>query len=126
MSGCGGGTSAGTQAVAHTRDARCTDVPASVTQAIGRRLTLKGGGTLGSAQAVKSFDYEKATYFVSAKLGTTGEIGTWATDKLGAGGAIYSVDDIAKKNSAWPHGDTSSTYVSMIDDGADLSRDCVD
>lgn len=120
LTGCGGG---GTSAVSttHTRDPRCTNVPASVAQAIAKKVT---GGTLASAQAVKSFDYESPTYFVSAKL-TSGDIGTWATSKLGLGGVIYAVDDIAKKNSTWPAGDTSSTYVSMIDDGADLSRDCV-
>ena len=123
LSGCGGGgTSVGnTPSVAHTRDPRCMNVPASVTSAIGKKVTT---GSLRFGQAVKSFDYEKATYFVSAKIGT-GDVGTWATNKLAVGGAIYAVDDIAKKNSTWPHGDTSDTYVSMIDDGADLSQDCV-
>jgi hypothetical protein len=73
---------------------------------------------------VKSFDYESPTYFVSAQIGS-GDVGTWATSKLGPSGVIYAVDDIAKQKSTWPAGDTSSTYVSMIDDGADLSRDCV-
>jgi hypothetical protein len=121
LTGCGssGGTSAGS--TTHTRDPRCTNVPASVAQAIAKKVT---GGTLQPAQAVKSFDYESPTFFVSAKL-ASGDIGTWATSKLGPGGVIYAVDDIAKANSTWPDGDTSSTYVSMIDDGAELSRDCV-
>lgn len=118
--GCGGGGTSGGDTT-HTRDPRCTNVPASVVQAIAAKL--RGGGTLTSAQAVKSFDYESPTFFVSAQIGS-GDIGTWATSKLAPGGVIYAVDDIAKKNSTWPAGDTSSTYVSMIDDGADLSRNC--
>lgn len=123
LSACGGGKSAGgAQSATHTRDQRCTNVPASVATAIATKL--RGGGTLTSAQAVKSFDYESPTYFVSAQIGS-GDVGTWATSKLGPSGVIYAVDDIAKQKSTWPAGDTSSTYVSMIDDGADLSRDCV-
>lgn len=123
LAGCGsGGTSGGGAPTAHTRDQRCTNVPASVATAIATKL--RGDGTLRLAQAVKSFDYEAPTYFVSAQLGS-GDVGTWATSKLGPGGVIYAVDAVAKKNSTWPAGDTSDTFVSMIDDGADLSRDCV-
>ena len=121
VAGCGSGGGGGTTA-APTRDARCLNVPAPAVTAIAAKV--KGGETLTSAQAVQSLDYETATYFVSAKLGT-GDIGTWATSKLGPAGVVYAVDDIAKAKSTWPAGDTSDTYVSMIDDGADLSRDCV-
>jgi hypothetical protein len=124
LSGCGGGgTSAGTApSVPSTRDPRCTNVPPAVATEIAAKLTVPGE-LLRHAQAVKSFDYETPTYFVSAIVGS--DTGTWATSKLEPGGTIYAVDDIAKKDSKWPAGDTSSTYVSMIDDGAELSRDCV-
>ena len=122
LTGCGGGATGAGKPTTHTRDPRCTNVPASVATAIAAKL--RAGGTLTSAQAVKSFDYESPTYFVSAQIGSSA-VGTWATSKLGPGGVIYAVDDIAKQKSTWPAGDTSSTYVSMIDDGAELSRDCV-
>jgi hypothetical protein len=120
VAGCGSGGS--TTVAAPTRDERCLNVPASLVHVISTKL--KDGGTLTSAQAVKSFDYESPTYFVSAKL-DSGDIGTWAVvGKLGPGGSVYAVDDVAKERSTWPAGDTSSTYVSMIDDGAEPSRSC--
>jgi hypothetical protein len=122
LTGCGGSSTSNTPGAAPTRDARCTNVPPSVATEIAAKLTVPGE-LLRHAQAVKSFDYETPTYFVSANIGN--DIGTWATNRLKPGGTIYAVDGIAKKESKWPHGDTSSTYVSMIDDGADLSRDCV-
>jgi hypothetical protein len=123
LAGCGGGgTGAGETAAAPSRDERCTNVPAAAVTEIAAKV--KGGGTLRFAQAVQSLDYESPTFFVSAQL-ASGDVGTWATSKLGPGGTIYAVDDVAKAQSTWPAGDTSSTYVSMIDDGAELSRDCV-
>jgi hypothetical protein len=122
LAGCGAGSAGGTTA-APTRDARCLDVPPSLVQAISAKVE---GGPLTSAQAVKSFDYESATYFVSAKL-ASGDVGTWAVvGTLKSGGTTYAVDDVAKASSTWPAGDTSNAYISMIDDGADPSRGCVE
>ena len=125
VSGCGGGgkTSIHDTTASPARDARCLNVPAPLVMSIAAKL--KDGSTLTSAQAVKSFDYEAPTYFVSAKL-ASGKVGTWAVvGKLGPGRPVYAVDDVAKASSTWPAGDTSSTYVTMLDDGAEPSRDCV-
>jgi hypothetical protein len=109
---------------------RCTNVPQALVNTIGSRLTLHE--TLTNAQAVKSAD-RKRVWFISGEidgpgLDRKGDIGTWA--KVGPlavdGGLILSIDSVfAQQLSAWPRGDATYAYVTMDDDGAQESHDCV-
>jgi hypothetical protein len=127
-SACGGSDS-GDEAKESTR---CENVPLKVVNEIEREMTVSGGGTLTNAQAVKSEDFERV-YFVSAEidgagLEGSGDIGTWA--KSGSlrsrRGAIFSVDAVANEFSDWFDGRTAGPHLSMDDDGAEESKDCVE
>lgn len=109
---------------------RCLDVPPAIVDAILAGLTVTGGGTLRDAQMVKSSDFE-AIWFVSAEIDgqemeDDGEIGTWATNAPKDGyGLTYSVDGFAKEFSDWGDGGKTDADLSMSDDGAEESKDCV-
>ena len=53
-----------------------------------------------------------------------GDIGTWATTSPGGAEAIYSIDDLAKDHTSWRDG-TAIAGLSLDDDGAEESRECV-
>ncbi|WP_162419019.1 hypothetical protein [Cyclobacterium roseum] len=107
---------------------RCEDAP----DFIVRRLTdglNTDGITLRNVKVVKSKDFE-SVYFVSADLqgpGLEGEsdIATFATNKLDSNGLTFSVNSIAEEFSDWPPGSRTGFNLSMNDDGAKESRDCV-
>jgi hypothetical protein len=108
---------------------RCTAVPRPLVKTIATRLTVPE--TLRNAQAVRSAT--KRVWFVSAEidgpgLAGDGQIGTWAKSGPLApgGGVILSVDTVfAQVLSAWRPGDATYADVTMEDDGARQSRDCV-
>jgi hypothetical protein len=125
-SACGGDSDSGGEA------SRCRDVPQGLVDGIEEGLTVTGGGTLRDAQAVKSEDFERV-WFISAEIDGPGiegdgDIGTWAKSGPLAvgGGLILSVDAVAKEFSDWGHGDTTDAELSMSDDGAQESHDCVE
>lgn len=125
LAGCGGSSGQAPTTDQPSDTSRCVDVSAAKLAAIEAGLTIDGGGGLGSAAAVRSSDYSRV-YFVSAVLvgpGLGGDtIGTWATNRLGEGGMIFSVDGTAKEFSEW--GDAGGRF-SAFDDGAQESKDCV-
>jgi hypothetical protein len=128
MCACGGadGTAPPTAARAA---GRCTAVPRPLVKAIATRLTVPE--TLRNAQAVRSAT--KRVWFVSAEIDGPGlvgdgQIGTWAkSGPLAPGrGVILSVDTVfAQVLSGWRRGDATYADVTMEDDGARQSRDCV-
>lgn len=130
MSACGSsGTASPDENVSQPRDPRCLNVPRSVVRAIATGLKVTGGGTLRFAQAVKSGDFSRV-YFVSADLQGSGlegtdDVGTWAINRLRLGGLILTVDSVSEEFSDWGHGDTTDAQLSMSDDGAELSQECV-
>jgi hypothetical protein len=122
VGGCGDDDSGGDQG---------EDVPKALVEAIATGLIVPGGGMLRQAQAVKSGDFDDV-YFVSAEIDAAGleglgDIGTWAKSgplRVG-GGSIYSVDGVAKEFSDWGDGGKTDAQLSMEDDGAAASQECV-
>jgi hypothetical protein len=111
------------------RHPRCLNVPPTLVNAIRSGVTAQGGASLRYAQAVKSADFS-SVYFVSADIQATGlggsdDVATWATNRLRVGGLIYSVDAFANKYSDWPDGYQTNAKLTMIDEGAELSQECV-
>jgi hypothetical protein len=113
---------------------RCEKVPRGLVKAIETGLLAGVGGLakLTDARAVKSEDF-KRVYFVSAEidgagLEGTGEIGTWAkSGPLRVGqGLILSVDSFANEFSYWDDGGETDAQLSMDNDGAEESKDCVE
>jgi hypothetical protein len=139
-SACGGGgepsageatTGGETTTATTTESSRCKPVPPGLKKGIEEGLNVTGGGTLANAQAVKSEDF-KRVYFISAEINgpgmeKTGEIGTWAkSGTLQVGdGLILSVDGLANEFSDWGDGGKTDAQLSMDDDGAQESHDCV-
>ena len=111
------------------RHPRCLNVPPALVNAIRSGVTAQGGASLRYAQAVKSADFS-SLYFVSADIQAAGlegsdDVATWATNRLRVGGLIYSVDAVANKYSDWADGYQTNAMLTMIDDGAELSQECV-
>jgi hypothetical protein len=55
-----------------------------------------------------------------------GEIGTWATNSLEDEGLIFAVDGLANEFSDWGDGRETDAQLSLADDGAEESRECVE
>jgi len=111
-----------------TTNNRCQPAPAVLVNAISSSLTITGGGSMRSANAVKSADFEKV-WFVSADLEGSGlegggDIATWATNDLTGSGSIFAVDAVANEFSQWADGRTTDARFSLSDDGVQASRDC--
>jgi hypothetical protein len=137
LAGCGGGDDAsdeGAPSPAGTETtpadpaggSRCEAATTDIMTPLGNKLTSEGA-RVRSGQIVKSRDHE-AIYFVSAEidgpgLEDAGDVGTWATENRFGGGAVYAVDDLAKEHSDWS--DASEVDVTIDDDGAEESRECV-
>lgn len=126
ITGCGSSSSS---SEAPSDTSRCLDVPPSIVAAIEEGLTVTGGGSLRLAQAVRSDDFLRV-YFISADiqgsgLTATDDVGTWSTNKLENHGVIFAVDEMAKEFSEWGDGGSTDAHLSMTDDGAQESVDCV-
>jgi hypothetical protein len=125
LAGCGGDDDESSSAAAD--DSRCEPATSAIMTPLGNALTNERD-RLENGQIVKSRDHDDI-WFVSAELEgpgfqRPGDIGTWATTSPGGGEAIYSVDDIAKDNTSWRDG-TAIAGLSLDDDGAEESRECV-
>jgi hypothetical protein len=113
--------------------ARCENVPQALVDAMEEGLEVTGGGgTLTNAKAVKSNDFERV-YFISADIDGPGlegpdDIGTWAkSGPLRVGeGLILAVDGVANEFSDWGDGRKTDAMLSMDNDGAEESKDCVE
>jgi len=106
---------------------RCENVSMDIVSNIESGLKIQGGGHLKSAKAVKSKDFE-SVYFISAELegeGMNNSIATFATNRLGEGGSIFSVNYVAKEFSDWGFGPDTTADITMSDDGAEESVNCV-
>jgi hypothetical protein len=135
LAGCGGSNgdeeSAPPQEAASSptaESARCIPADTSLTTPISNKLTVEGA-RIDYGRAVKSGDFERM-YFVSAELEGSGlegrdDIATWATESIGGSEPIYAVDDLAKKHSDWRDGAKTKFKLSLSQDGAKESRDCV-
>jgi hypothetical protein len=130
---CGGGDGGGDDENAGgAASERCENVPQGLVNAIASGLTVQGGGTLSHARAVKSDDYRKV-YFISADIDGPGlegsdDVGTWSKSgpvRVGDG-LIFAVDAVANEFSDWGDGRTTDAMLSMEDDGAEESQDCVE
>jgi hypothetical protein len=108
--------------------ARCIPADTNVTTPITNKLTVEGAH-IDYGRAVKSEDFERM-YFLSAELEGSGldgrdDIATWATESIGGSEPIYAVDNVAKKYSDWRDGAKTKFKLSLSQDGARESRDCV-
>lgn len=106
--------------------ARCETVSPEMMTAIESGSPIPGYYLL-HAQAVRSHDRQRI-YFISADVHAPGlpdTVGTWASNRLEPGaGSIWAIDDIAHASTRWPQGDGTDP-ISMNEDGAQFSRDCV-
>jgi hypothetical protein len=123
LAGCGGGDDEASAPV----DSRCEAATAALMTPLDNALKSERD-SLENGQVVKSRDHNDI-YFVSAELEgpglfDPGDIGTWATTSPGGAEAIFSVDEIAKDYTTWGNG-TAMAGLSLDDDGAKESRDCV-
>ena len=125
LAGCGGDDDSGSSAspVSH----RCDAATSAIMTPLGNSLENERD-RLSNGQIVKSGDHEDI-YFVSAELDGPGfqgpgDVGTWAATSPGGAEAIYSVDPLAKRHTSWRDG-TAIAGLSLEDDGAQESRDCV-
>jgi len=118
------------RSVSHSACALRTKVPPALVRGIATGLEVQGGGKLRNAWAVKSEDFE-SVYFVSADVQGPGlegddDLATWGTNRLEVGGGlIFPVDSAAQEFSDWGDGDTTDANLTMDDEGAELSQDCV-
>ena len=127
LAGCGGDDGDEANSPPPSADSRCEPATSALMTPLGKALVYPRE-RLENGQVVKSRDHSDI-YFVSAELEgpgryAPGDIGTWATTSPGGGEAIYSVDDIAKDNTTWRDG-TAIAGLSLDDDGAKESRECV-
>lgn len=121
--------SGGEEKEAEQATSRCLDIPANVVERIESGLDIAGEGYLRNVKAVKSNDFE-SVYFVSGDLqgaGLEGEndLATFATNQLDHTGLIFSVNTVAAEFSVWPLGRDTDSNITMSDDGARESYDCV-
>ncbi len=147
--GCGGGTTEaeGITSEATAEDAategepaeasRCLHVGASLKKAIASGLTVKYGGELGKAAAVRSHDFERVWYVSAVILGAgigAETVGTWAVnvkpDAKHAVGLIIAADSVAREFSDWgeaaAEGSPAAEVRGLENDGAQESRDCLE
>jgi hypothetical protein len=147
--GCGGGTTEaeGITSEAAAEDAategepaeasRCLHVGGSLKKAIASGLTVKYGGWLGKAAAVRSDDFERVWYVSAVILGPAigaETVGTWAVnvkpDAKYAGGLIIAADSVAREFSDWGEAAAEGSPVAEVrgleNDGAQESRDCLE
>jgi len=106
---------------------RCIDVPANALSRIEIGLTTDGF-SLRNAKAVRSNDFTKV-YFVSVYLQgeslPEADIATFSMNALDGPAMVLAIDDHAKKFTDWPDGERTQSRMTLNDDGARESRDCV-
>ena len=108
---------------------RCQDVSDEALSWIEGGL-ISDSLSLNDAQAVRSRDFSEL-YFVSAYLSGEGlvedRIATFGAISIEDSGFVLAVNPYAKEFSEWLHGDREGAeyYVTMSDDGARESRDCL-
>lgn len=111
-------------------DFDCVNVPSHKIDQIEAGLTVQGGGSLRSAEAVRS-EAHRSVYFVSADLEGPGlegpgHLATWAVTELDdQGGFVLAVSGQSKEFSEWLDGDQTDARTTMSDPGARESQDCV-
>jgi len=125
LAGCGGDDDSGSSASSVSD--LCEAATSAIMTPLGNSLDNERD-RLSNGQIVKSSDHEDI-YFVSAELDGPGfqgpgDIATWATTSPGGAEAIYSVDPLAKRHTTWRDG-TAIAGLSLEDDGAQESRECV-
>jgi hypothetical protein len=108
-------------------NSRCEEATSALMTPLGNALKSERDH-LENGQFVKSRDHEDI-YFISAELEgpglfDPGDVATWATTSPGGAEAIYSVDELAKDHTTWRDG-TAIAGLSLEDDGAQESRECV-
>jgi hypothetical protein len=123
LAGCGGDDDESSS----PSNSRCGPATSALMTPLGNALKNERD-SLENGQVVKSDDHEDI-YFVSAELDgpglfDPGDVATWATTSPGGAAAIYSVDQLAKDTSTWRDG-TAIAGLSLDDDGAKESRECV-
>lgn len=123
LAGCGGDDDESTSPA----NIRCEPATSALMTPLGDSLKSERD-SLENGQVVKSRDHSDI-YFVSAELEgpglfDPGDVATWATTSPGGAEAIFSVDQLAKDYSTWRDG-TAIASLSLEDDGAKESRDCV-
>jgi hypothetical protein len=123
LAGCGGDDDESTSPA----NSRCEPATSALMTPLGNSLKSERD-SLESGQVVKSRDHSDI-YFVSAELEgpglfDPGDVATWATTSPGGAEAIFSVDELAKDYTTWRDG-TAIASLSLDDDGAKESRDCV-
>lgn len=107
-------------------DDRCQAATTDIMTPISNKLTVRGG-RLRNGYYVKS-DVGGAVYIVSAEIDGAGlegdgDVATWVTESPGGAGAIYALDDLARKHSGYRDA-REEANVSMDTDGVAESRDC--
>jgi len=107
----------------------CLSVPDVIVDRLNSGLNINGGGSIRNLKAVKSTDFE-SIYFISgdlqgAGLEGSGDIATFATNKLDYTGLTLSVDTVAVEFSDWPDVSTTNLGVSRSNKGYSESRKCV-
>jgi hypothetical protein len=123
LAGCGGDDDESTSPA----NSRCEPATSALMTPLGNSLKSERD-SLENGQVVKSRDHSDI-YFVSAELEgpglfDPGDVATWATTSPGGAEAIFSVDQLAKDYTTWRDG-TAIASLSLEDDGATESRDCV-
>jgi hypothetical protein len=123
LAGCGGDDDESTSPA----NSRCEPATSALMTPLGNSLKSERD-SLENGQVVKSRDHSDI-YFVSAELEgpglfDPGDVATWATTSPGGAEAIFSVDELAKDYTTWRDG-TAIASLSLDDDGAKESRDCV-
>ncbi len=107
---------------------RCEEVPESFVKRIESGINTQSI-ILRNAKAVKSNDFE-SVYFISAdlqgpSLEGDNDIATFATNKMDYNGSIFSADAVADEFFDWPLGSSTDFNISMVNNGAEESRKCV-
>lgn len=107
---------------------RCEVPGRQLVDLLSGALTVKGGGSLRFAAAVRSRDYE-SVYFVAADVQGPGidgpnDVAVWATTRLDGSGTFLSVDAVAKGFSSLPDASKTDAHLSLSDDGVDEARKC--
>lgn len=125
--GCGGGeeSTETTGANPTARDAACIGADSSIMTPLGNKLRVENG-RVRSGYLVKT-DGANVVY-LSAEidgngLEEEGDIGTWVTESRHGADPLYTVNEVARKNSDWS--DAASSGLELDPAAEQASRNCV-